>query len=246
MPAECLGLAIVTGAARRLGRLFALTLARRGYALLLHYHASADDAQQTALEISALGCPVFPVRADLRTPQGLEMLLQALDSVLRKAGLPLRVLVNSAAVMPRQDLRTLSLDEWDATLALNLRAPFRLTQGAVERMTKGGLVVNVTDIGAHKTWTRYPAYVVSKAALETLTRLQARAYAPTVRVNALALGLALPSETLPAEEWEALIRRTPLGRTLAPEEIAAALEFLLDTPALTGHVLTLDGGYSLV
>lgn len=246
MSAECPGLAIVTGAARRLGRLFALTLARRGYAILLHYHASAEAAQQTAAEISDLGCPVFPVCADLRTDQGLETLLQALDEALRKAGFPLRVLVNSAAVMPRQDLRALSLDEWDATLALNLRAPFRLTQGAVECMREGGLVVNVTDIGAHKTWTRYPAYVVSKAALETLTRLQARAYAPAVRVNALALGLALPSESLAPQEWEALVRRTPLGRTLAPEEIAASLEFLLDTPALTGHILTLDGGYSLV
>jgi len=235
-------LALVTGAARRLGRAFALALARRGFAILLHYHVSASGAEETAGAIRGLGVPVYPVAADLATEAGLEALLAALD------GQPCswRVLVNSAAVMPRRDLRALPADEWDATLALNLRAPFRLGQMAAARMAAGGLIVNVTDVGAQKAWSRFPAYAVSKAALEALTRIQARAFAPSLRVNAIAPGLVLPPEEMPPAEWDRLVGRTPLGRPISPDEVAAALDFLLDNESVTGQVLAVDGGYAIL
>ncbi|MCS7009853.1 MAG: SDR family oxidoreductase [Anaerolineales bacterium] len=239
-------LAVVTGAARRVGRLFALALARRGYSIVLHYHTSRSVTDQTVQEIAALGCPVYPVQADLTTEQGLNTLIQGIDEALESSDACLKVLVNSAAVMPRASLTELALSDWDATLALNLRAPFYLTQAAAQRMSTGGLVVNVTDVGARKIWVNYPAYVVSKSALETLTRLQARTYAPTVRVNALAFGFVLPSEAMSAAEWNSLLNRTPLGRAVAPEELSLALEFLLDTPSITGQTLVLDSGYSLI
>ena len=113
-------------------------------------------------------------------------------------------------------------------------------------MEAGGLIVNITDVGAHKVWTSYPAYVVSKSALETLTRLLARSCAPQIRVNAIALGLALPSEAITPEAWEALVKRTPLKRAVSTDEITAALEFLLKNESITGQTIVVDGGYSLV
>jgi pteridine reductase len=239
-------LALVTGAAHRLGRVFALALARRGYAILLHYHGSAESAAETAAEIRALDGPVFTLQADLTTDAGIAAVLSALDARLAELGQPVRVLVNSAAVMSRGDVRDLSPAAWDAAFALNLRAPFFLAQGAARRMAEGGLIVNVTDAGAHRPWTGFPAYTVSKAALESLTRLLARACAPAIRVNAIAPGLVLRAEGIPLEEWERLVKRLPLGRPTSTQEVAATLDYLLDNPSVTGQTLSVDGGYSLI
>lgn len=235
-------LALVTGAAHRLGKAFALCLARRGYAILLHYHKSIEAAERTAGEILSLGVPVELTRADLTDESAIEHLFRGIDSQPRR----LKVLVNSAAVMPRINLDAASAADWDAVLSLNLRAPFLLAQAAAERMQDGGLIVNVTDVGAHKLWDGYPAYVVSKSALETLTRLQAKTYAPRLRVNAIAPGLVLPSESVTPAEWEKLVQRLPLRRPAAPEEIASALAFLLENESVTGQTIVVDGGYSLL
>lgn len=236
-------LALVTGAARRLGRIFALTLARNGYDLILHYHRSAEQALQTQAEAEALGVRVTLAPADLTDPGQIQTVFQRID----ESGAALRVLVNSAAIMPPPtDVRTLSLQEWDNTLALNLRAPFLLAQQAAQRMTAGGLIVNLSDVGAHKTWTAFPAYTVSKAGLETLTRLLARALAPDIRVNAIAPGLALPGGQISAEAWKNLVARLPLQRPAHEPEIAHTLEFLLKNEYITGHILTIDGGYALL
>ncbi len=235
-------LALVTGGAHRLGRAFALSLAGQGYAILLHYHTAQEKAEETAEEIKSFGGPVHLAQADLVQAAGLASLFSILDTL----PYTLRVLVNSAAIMPHKDVRSTSAADWDAVLDLNLRAPFLLAQRAAERMTSGGLIVNITDVGAHKPWTGYPAYVVSKSALETLTRLMAKAYAPRIRVNAIAPGLVLPSEHVTPEEWQKLVKRLPLKRPAAPEDVASALEFLLKNESVTGQSIVVDGGYSLV
>jgi pteridine reductase len=234
-------LALVTGAAHRLGKAFALTLAHCSYAILLHYHASREKAEQTAAEIEAIGVPVHLAHADLADPAGIESLFAFVDSLPHK----LSVLVNSAAVMQKKDLRTLTVDDWNATFDLNLRAPFLLGQAAAKRMTAGGLIVGVSDIGADKLWTGYPAYVISKSALDTLTRLMAKTYAPAIRVNAIAPGLVLPPENVTPEEWEKLVQRLPLKRPALADEVASALEFLIQNESVTGQTLVVDGGYSL-
>jgi len=237
-----LPLALITGAAQRLGKTFALTLARRGFAILLHYHHSADKAAASANEIRALGVPVYLAQADLTEETNIYSLLTTLDSLPHQ----LNVLVNSASIMQPTDIKTMISAEWDATFALNLRTPFLLAQQAAARMIQGGLIVNITDVGAHKLWTNYPAYVISKSALETLTRLQAKSYAPGIRVNAIAPGLVLASEHLKESEWKKLVARLPLKRPASPEEVANALTFLLDNPSITGQTICVDGGYSLV
>jgi NAD(P)-dependent dehydrogenase (short-subunit alcohol dehydrogenase family) len=234
-------LALVTGAAHRLGRIFALTLAQQGYAILLHYHRSAVEAIKTAAEIRALGAQVYPVEADLTDSEQIQALFSQIDSL----NLPVKVLVNSAARMKHEDLRNVSLKDWDSALNLNLRAPFLITQRAAERMKEGGVIVNVTDAGVWKTWTGFPAYLVSKSGLEMLTRLQAKTYAPDIRVNAIAPGLVLPSSDTSPEEWEKLISHLPLKRPASNDELASALEFILKNQSITGQTIFVDGGYSL-
>ena len=231
-------LALVTGAAHRLGKAFALTLARNGYDILLHYHSAENEARQTQAEIESLGRSVIPSQADLTDPAQISSLLSGVKS--------LNVLVNSAAFMPSGNTESLSIENWDAALDLNLRAPFLLAQESAKKMTEGGLIVNITDVGAQKAWSRYPSYTVSKAALESLTKILARALAPKIRVNGIAPGFVLQSEIVSAEEWERLINRIPLKRPARSEEIASALEFLLKNEYITGQTIVVDGGYSLI
>jgi NAD(P)-dependent dehydrogenase (short-subunit alcohol dehydrogenase family) len=231
-------LALITGAAHRLGKVFALTLARQGFDIALHYHQSKDEALQVQAEVESVGRRVILSKADLTDPDQIQSLLSSIDS--------LQVLVNSAAFMPSGNVDALTLETWDTTLDLNLRAPFLLSQECAKKMTDGGLIVNITDVGAQKAWSRYPSYTISKAALEALTRILARALAPKVRVNAIAPGFVLQSDIVSDEEWQRLIHRIPLKRPARTEEMASALEFLLKNEYITGQTIVIDGGYSLV
>ncbi len=231
-------LALVTGGAHRLGKAFALSLARLGYDIVLHYHSAEDDARQTQVEIESLQRRVTLAPADLTDPGQIQTLVSNLES--------LSILVNSAAYMPNESVESLSLETWNTTLELNLRAPFLLAQACAKKMSGGGLIVNITDVGGQKAWSRYPSYTVSKAALESLTRILARALAPKIRVNAIAPGFVLQSEVVSAEEWERLIGRVPLKRPARSEEVASALEFLIKNEYVTGQTIVVDGGYSLV
>ena len=231
-------LALVTGAAHRLGKVFALTLARQGFDILLHYHRSSDAAVQAQTEIEAMGVRATLLEADLTDPSQIQSLVADLDA--------LHVLVNSAAFMPSGKVEALTLENWDAALDLNVRAPFLLAQEAAKKMTEGGLIVNITDVGAQKAWSRYPSYTVSKAALDSLTRVLARGLAPKIRVNAIAPGFVLQSDIVSDEEWQRLINRIPLKRAARTEELASALEFLLKNEYITGQIIVVDGGYSLV
>ncbi len=235
--------ALVTGAARRLGREIALGLAHEGYAIGLHYHHSEDDAQRTAEEIRGAGVSATLFKADLNEPAQIAAMF---DEVEQRQGV-LDVLVNSAAMMGRGNLRQLSVAGWDSTMALNLRAPWLCSQQAARLMQiSGGVIINISDSGVTKTWTGYPAYLISNAGLEVLTRLLARTLAPTIRVNAVAPGLILPPEGMPAEEWQRLLDRLPEKRAGEPNEIVSAVLFLIRNQYLTGQTIVVDGGYQLI
>ena len=231
-------LALVTGAAHRLGKSFALTLARLGYDIVLHYHSAEEEALQTKAEIESLSRSVILAQADLTQPSEIYSLVSTLGS--------LDLLVNSAAFMPSGNVNALSLENWDTAIDLNLRAPFLLAQEASQKMTDGSSIINISDMGSQKAWSRYPSYTVSKAALESLTKILARALAPKIRVNAIAPGFVLQSDIVPAEEWERLIGRVPLKRPARSDEITSALEFLLKNEYITGQTIVVDGGYSLI
>jgi NAD(P)-dependent dehydrogenase (short-subunit alcohol dehydrogenase family) len=238
-------LALVTGGAHRLGKAFALTLARMGYDLLLQYHSAEEQAQKTKSELESLGVKVHLVKADLSDPDQIQKLFSELDFILHPSSFILKLLVNSAAIMPVGNPRELALQDWDSALDLNLRAPFLLAQQAAKRMTAGGLIVNIIDVGAQKAWSRYPSYSVSKAGLESLTKLLARALAPSIRVNAIAPGLVLPSDVVTKEQWNKLIEKLPLKRAATLDEITYTLQFLIHNEYITGQTIVVDGGYSL-
>jgi len=242
-------LAVVTGGAHRLGSAFAMTLAYQGYAVLVHYHQASKMAAKTVAELKSLDVPAFSIRADLTQIECIKTLFDEVDSLLQKKESQLSqlaVLVNSAAVMQPGDAQKLPVEEWDTAIDVNLRAPFLCAQRAYPRMKRGGLIVNITDVGAQKVWSGFPSYTVSKAALESLTKVLARSFAPSVRVNAIAPGLVSQSESIPDREWKKLVDRLPLKRTAKTEEIASALEFLLKNEYVTGQTIAVDGGYSLL
>jgi pteridine reductase len=237
-------LALVTGAAHRLGRAIAEELVGQGFALGLHYHRSRVQAEETAAALTTpAGPPIYLLPADLRDPAQIEAMFEQVDALPHA----LRVLVNSAGVMQRASLRDLPPEDWDDTLNLNLRAPWLCARAAARRMqSAGGLVVNITDSGAHKAWTGFPAYIVSKAGLESLTRLLARDLAPKVRVNAVAPGLVLPAEDFSSEQWQRLVDRLPLQAAGSPRDVARAVTFFIQNPYVTGQTLAVDGGYQLI
>ena len=183
------------------------------------------------------------MQADLREPEQIKACFAKI------AGLPqhLTVLVNSASVMPRGDLRSLPATEWDDTLAVNLRAPWLCAQAAAELMQGcDGIIINLSDSGARKTWTGFPTYTISKAGLEVLTRLLARSLAPGIRVNAVAPGLILPSEDTSPDEWQRLVQRLPVKRQGSPQDVVQAVIFLIKNRYVTGETLIVDGGYQLI
>jgi pteridine reductase len=235
-------LALITGGSSRLGRDFAVALARMGYAIALHCHEAMDKAQNTAGVIQAMGVPVSVFQCDLTDVIQIKSLFSFVDSL----GISLKVLINSAAVMNRGDLYEFAPNEFDSTMDLNLRAPLLCAQYAVARMQPGGSIINISDAGAQKNWTGYPIYVISKSGLETMTRLLARTYAPAIRVNAIAPGLVYESEELQPGEWIKLVNKIPLQRAAKPEEVVGVLEFLIKNEYVTGQTIVVDGGYSLL
>jgi pteridine reductase len=237
------GLALVTGAAHRVGRGIALALAARGYSIGLHYHHSEEPARQTAEEIEQLGAGVLLLQADLSDERQILMMFEKLAG----AKDDLSILVNAAAVMQRGNLRSMHAEEWDQTMALNLRAPWLCARETARLIgTREGVIINISDTGASKAWTGFPAYQISKAGIETLTRLLAKTLAPNIRVNAVAPGLVMKSEDTSEEEWQRLYKKLPLGRPGSLESVIRAVTFLIENDYITGQTIIVDGGYQLV
>ncbi len=236
-------LALVTGGARRVGRMLTLALARAGVHVAVHYGHSAEAARETVALARDLGVQAQAFQADLTHPEAPGRLLAQVQDVL---GIP-RILVNSAAVFLPGTVRDTTLDNWERHMALNLRAPFLLIQAFAQALGRGpGKIVNIADWRAVYPGRRYLAYTISKAGLLTLTQMAAHELAPHIQVNALALGAVLPPPGKDEAYLERLVERTPGRRPVREEEIAQALLFLLQNDAITGEVLFVDAGAHLV
>lgn len=231
--------ALVTGGGRRVGQALALALAREGMHLAIHYHSSAEGAQDTQARARALG-----VRAEL-FPANLEDPARARElpgAVARQFG-QLDVLVNSAGIMPQATVEETTPELWDHTMAVNLKSYFFTVQGALAhlRQTKGK-VVNLADVGGLEPWPGYTAHCVSKAGVVMLTKTLALALAPDITVNAIAPGAVLPPDDWSDAARQHLVRTTPLKRLGSPDDVAGALVYLLRADYVTGEVLVVDGG----
>lgn len=235
--------ALVTGGARRIGRALVLALAEAGFAVVIHHHQSGAEARALAAEIGRAGGKAVALAADLADERAVERLLPAAETALG----PIGVLVNNASIFGNDTVSTATRDSWEAHFAVNLRAPFVLIQQFAARLPPdaGGVIVNLLD---ERVWNLTPyflSYTVTKSALWTLTRTMALALAPRIRVNGIGPGPTLPSPRQSDEQFLARVRAMPLKRGTAPEEIGAALRFILAAPAMTGQMIALDGGEHL-
>jgi NAD(P)-dependent dehydrogenase (short-subunit alcohol dehydrogenase family) len=236
--------ALVTGAAKRVGRSIALALAERGAELVVHYRTSDREAQEVLALAKKLGGKPVAVRADLAVSADIAAMVE----VAMRAFGRIDILVNSAAIFSRTPFLTLTEADWDRFLAVNLKAPFLLCRQVGEIMCRQGhgKIVNVADIAGTKVWADFIPYSVSKAGLLALTTGLAKALAPAVQVNAIAPGtVLLPDGSMPDEQARA-VGRVPLRRLGAPEDIARAAVYLVESDFVTGEVLTVDGGQRLV
>ncbi|WP_162909436.1 SDR family NAD(P)-dependent oxidoreductase [Aggregatilinea lenta] len=243
--------ALVTGAAHRVGKAIALALAGEGAHIVVHYGGSVDAAHATADEIEALGVEALPVQADLSQPETINQLFEAVEARFGR----LDVLVNSASNFMKQPLDVVGLDDWQITMAINLQAPFLCTQRAaplmraVERPAdQPALIVNITDLAGLYPWRSFVQHGVSKAGLVHLTKVSARELAPAIRVNAIAPGPVLPPAYMDpdGEAWQRVYAAVPLQRAGKPEHVAQTVVFLAQNDFITGAVIPVDGGESLL
>ena len=234
--------ALVTGGAVRLGRAITVGLAERGWDLLLHYNRSEAEAETAAARVRGLGRRAHVVQADLTEEAGAVALCRKLEKAFGK----LDLLVNSAASFVSGDILDTGADEWDAVLALNLRAPFLLIRETAPLLrARRGSVVNIADLSAVRPWTSHPHHSVAKAGLLQLTRIAAGRLAPDVRVNAVAPGDVLSPKHFDAEDVARVRRMVPLAANPSPEDVVRAVVFLASASYVTGETLVVDGGESL-
>ncbi len=234
--------ALVTGGAVRVGRAISLALARAGYQVGVHYRTSQGDAAATVRDLKRMGGPAQAFRADLTDPAQIQSMFEEVNE--RLGGIDL--LVNSAAIFPRSDALTVSPEDWDHVFQINTRATFLCAQQAARRMQAGASIVNIADTGADEAWPAYVPYVASKAAVVSLTRGLARAWAPDIRVNAVAPGpVLLPDDESSESDERLAAERTVLGRVGTPEDIAGAVLYLDRASYVTGEVVRVDGGHHL-
>lgn len=233
--------ALVTGAGIRVGRRIALTLAGRGMNVAIHYNVSAAAAEETAAAIRGLGVEAETFGADLADVSRIPDLIGAIEERWGR----LDVLVNSAAIFPRTPWEEIDEATWDRTIAVNLKAPFFVAWHAAALLGAdgGGKIVNIADWAGFRPYRHYLPYVVSKGGVITLTKALAKELAPEVAVNAVAPGPVLLPEEFDAAAADGIRRATLLERLGTPEDVAAAVVFLVEgTDFVTGHVLVVDGG----
>jgi pteridine reductase len=231
--------ALVTGGGRRVGRALAEALAERGAAVAVHYNESSTGADDVVSGIAARGGKAFALGADLTDRAAPQQLIA--DVSKRYGGLD--VLVNSAAVMVRTPFGDIDPEVWDSMFALNLRAPFFLSQAAAPMLRKGrGCIVNIADLAAFETWPGYVPHGITKGGVVQMTRALARVLAPDVRVNAIAPGTVLLPDDWSASDAARLDETTPLKRQGSPADVARAMLYLIEADYVTGETIIVDGG----
>ena len=231
--------ALVTGAGRRVGRAIALALGAQGMRVVVHFNGSREGADETARMIREAGGDASVEQADLGAVGAPDALV---DRVLSTHG-SLGALVNSAAIMMRTPVGEVRVADWDTMFALNVRAPFFLSQRAAPALAASrGSIVNIADLAAFESWPAYVPHGMTKAAVVQMTHALAKALAPGVRVNAVAPGVVLLPEGWSAEGAEHLRSTTPLKRLGSPEDVAQTVVFLLEARYVTGEVIRVDGG----
>lgn len=235
------GVALVTAAARRIGRALAVEAARAGFDVAVHHRQSAEDAEETAVLVRAEGRKALVLDGDLTDPDAAHLIARA------EALGPVTLLVNNASLFLDDRFHTARAEDLDLQMATNVRAPIVLAQDftAALQADRKGLIVNILDQRVWRPNPQFFGYSLSKAALWHATQTMAQALAPRIRVNGIGPGPTLPSVHQAEGEFEAEAAGTPLGRAVTPEDIARALRYLIDAKAVTGQMIAVDSGQHL-
>lgn len=234
--------ALVTGAAKRVGRALALALAKDGYALALHCNRSMSEAEALVADIRTDGGTAHVIAADLANPAEVASLISRACAAIG----PLGVLVNNASVFEHDTAHNTG-PLWDANLDVNLRAPVMLSQAFTAQVADGhrGAVIHLIDQKVWRLDARDFSYTISKSALWAATRTQALSFAPHVRVNAIAPGPLLPNADMTEAEFIAEARATPLQHPARMDDVVAAMRFFLAADSVTGQMIAIDSGQHL-
>ena len=235
---------LVTGGARRVGRAIVLAVAGRGADVLIHYRTSADEAERTADEARRAGVTAVTLKADLADTAAVTELIESARGTFGRVD----VLVNNAAVYRPTPFESVTEDDWDRHMSVNLKAPFLIAVALGRAMARqgGGKIINLADWAGERPYRGFLPYCVSKAALIGLTRALALELAPTVQVNAVSPGPVANPEGFSREELQGVPMANPLGRIGSPDDVAAAVVFLVEgSDFITGSLLPVDGGWFL-
>jgi 3-oxoacyl-[acyl-carrier protein] reductase/pteridine reductase len=233
--------AIVTGAAKRIGRAIALRLAAAGASVAITYLGSQAEAEATVRDLAALDVDALAVRADLDDPASIR---ETVAAVVEEFG-RLDILVNNAGLFESAALESISVDQWDRMFATNTRAPFLMAQAAYPHLREaGGRIVNIGSLGGTHPWATHGHYCTSKAALHMLSQTMAKAWAPEISVNCVAPGMIVQGEV--GEAYVHFAQRTPMRRNGTAEDVAEAVLFFATGPHfITGQLMAVDGGLGL-
>jgi 3-oxoacyl-[acyl-carrier protein] reductase/pteridine reductase len=235
--------ALITGAAKRLGRAAALALADCGADVAITFMKSEREAQRTATDVEKTGVRGLALRCDVTDPNQVRAVL---GEVVRELG-ALDILVNNAGNHETVAFEELSLQQWDAIFATNVRGPFLVSKEALTHLRKRkGRIINLGSLGGLRPWASHAHYCSSKAALHMLTKVMAKALAPEIAVNCVAPGMIDLGEKSAAEFMKRMARQTPMKRNGVAEDVAAAVAFFAAAPHfITGQVMFVDGGLGL-
>jgi len=241
--------AVVTGAAKRIGRALALSLAENGYRIVVHYHHSVQEAEEVCREIEKAGSEAVMIRADLRA--GIPALSRIIDACYDAFGRA-DGLVNSAAIFQKGNWEHTDEALWDAHADVNLKAPFFLSRHFGRRFNDdmpadaSGWIINIIDVKAERPGKEYTAYFAAKGGLYALTKSLALGMAPRIRVNGIAPGAILASAAGGDAYFRSLADRIPLNKTGNPHDIARAMLYLISADFVTGEIVHVDGGELLI
>jgi NAD(P)-dependent dehydrogenase (short-subunit alcohol dehydrogenase family) len=249
--------ALLTGAARRLGRASAMALARAGADIAITFNHSAREAQQAVVDLSACGVRAFAFRCDVTNESSVQAMMKEVGRELGR----IDILVNNAANYETVEFEKLTVAQWDAIFASNTRGPFLVTREALKymRVSRNNhrrsapssqrlecKIINMGSLGGIRAWPTHAHYCSSKAALHMLTKVMAKALAPEIAVNAVAPGMIDLGEKSAAAFMRRMVRQTPMQRNGRAEEIAEAVLFFATAPQfITGQILVVDGGLEL-
>jgi NAD(P)-dependent dehydrogenase (short-subunit alcohol dehydrogenase family) len=232
---------LVTGAAKRIGRAIALSIAESGANVAITYLGSQLEAEATVADLAAHDVDALAIRCDLHDP---ESIIQTVSEVVDEFG-RLDILVNNAGVFESVALEDISIEQWDAMFATNTRAPFLMAKASYPHLRAvSGRIINIGSLGGSHPWATHGHYCTSKAALHMLSQTMAKAWAPHISVNCIAPGMIVQGEI--GEAYEHFAHKTPMQRNGTAEDVAAAALFFATAPTfITGQLLTVDGGLGL-